>query len=111
MSSTTKIFTETIAPSPECFTYTETLLKNCFATDDKPNMIRSMFSFEIFTIFRCSRDKVCILLLEDFWNISIPLTLHIRSNERLDHIFEFVIIYFIFSLSSCEGTLFDNRGR
>ena len=51
MTTTTKVFTETIPPPQNSFTPTKTFLENISSTDYKPYMIRPMISFEILTVF------------------------------------------------------------
>ena len=55
MSPPTKVFTEPITTTPECFAETETLLKDHVPTDDEPHMIRTVFPPEIFTVFGIGR--------------------------------------------------------
>jgi len=73
VSSPTKVFTEPITSPPEGWTKTKTFLNDRRTTDDEPDMIRAVFSFEVLTIFRGCRDEIRILLFEKFRNVGTRL--------------------------------------
>ena len=58
-------------------------------------MIRSMFSFDIFTVSRSRRRVIRLLIFEKFRDVSITLALHMLSNKVLDHTSQFFVVNLI----------------